>query len=127
MTGVSPTKLNPEGKVHGEILTDISEGMVRILKERYGSGPSQTKTIYDDDLVLCVLRGEFTKVERTLLENGGADIVDQVRSAFQRAMGPEFKSVVETATGRKVIAFMSGNSNETDTMGEMFVLEPRSK
>ncbi|MGK2931610.1 MAG: DUF2294 domain-containing protein [Solirubrobacterales bacterium] len=120
-------KLNPEAKLHGDVVSQISEGLVRLLKEQYGNGPSQTRTIYDDDMVLCVLRGNFTKVEQTLSESGRTDVVDQLRAAFQRAMAPEFKSVVETATGRKVIAFMSGSSIDPDMMGEMFVLEPRSK
>jgi uncharacterized protein YbcI len=119
--------LNPEGKAHGDVVTEISEGMVRLLKEQYGTGPSQTRTIYDDDMVLCVLRGDFTRVEQTLTDSGRSDVVDQLRAAFQRAMAPHFKSVVETATGRKVVSFMSGSSNEPGMMGEIFVLEPRER
>jgi len=123
---MSPQDRNPEGKVHGEVVSEISEGMVRLLKENYGTGPSETKTIYGDDMVLCVMRGGFIKVEQTLNEAGRSEIIDQLRGAFQRVMAPEFKSVVETATGRKVVAFMSGSAHGPDMMGEIFVLEPRS-
>ena len=47
--------------VHGDILTAISEGMVALLKEYYGRGPTQAKTYYQDDLVVCLLRGGFTR------------------------------------------------------------------
>ena len=114
---------NPH-KTHGDILTEISEGMVRIMKKNYGSGPSQTKTTYGDDLVLVVMRGEFTKVERTLSEHGQGHMVAQFRHAFQEAMKSDFCSIVEQATGRKVIGFMSGNQDEPDMLGEIFVLEP---
>ena len=53
-------------KAHGDVLTAISDGMVALLKEYYGVGPTQTKTYYHDDLVVCVLRGGFTRVEQTL-------------------------------------------------------------
>ena len=44
--------------------TAVSDGMVALLKEYYGRGPTQTKTYYHDDLVVCLLRGGFTRVER---------------------------------------------------------------
>jgi uncharacterized protein YbcI len=56
-------------KEHGAVLTAISDGMVALLKEYYGVGPTQTKTYYQDDLVVCVLRGGFTRVERTLFDH----------------------------------------------------------
>ena len=118
---------NPEGKVHGDVLSEISEGMVRILKEHYGTGPSEVKTVYDEDLVLCVLRGGFSRVEQVVHELGRGDDVARFRHAFQTVMEPRFRKVVEDATGRKVIAFMSGNDNEPNMLGEIFVLEPRPR
>ena len=41
-----------------------------LLKEYYGRGPTRTKTYFEDDLVVCLLRGGFTRVEQTLLEGG---------------------------------------------------------
>ena len=55
---------------HGDVLTAISDGMVALLKEFYGRGPTRTKSYYQDDLVVCVLRGGFSRVEQTLLEGG---------------------------------------------------------
>ena len=54
----------------GTALTAISDGMVKLLKEYYGVGPTQAKTYYHDDLVVCLMRGGFTRVEQTLLEGG---------------------------------------------------------
>lgn len=42
---------------HGDVLTAISDGMVALLKEFYGRGPTRAKSYYQDDLVVCVLRG----------------------------------------------------------------------
>jgi uncharacterized protein YbcI len=52
------------------VLTASSEGMVTLLKEYYGRGPTQAKAYYVDDLVVCVLRGGFTRVDQTLLAGG---------------------------------------------------------
>ena len=109
---------------HGEVLTAISDGLVALLKEFYGRGPTQTKTYYHDDLVVCVLRGGFTRVEQTLLAGGrGAAVIEQ-RMAFQEVMRKRFEAVVERATGQPVIGFMSGNQQAPDMICEVFVLSP---
>jgi uncharacterized protein YbcI len=109
---------------HGNVLTAISEGMVALLKEYYGRGPTQAKTYYQDDLVVCLLRGGFTRIEQTLLAGGRGHAVIQQRMEFQEVMRDRFQAVVEHATGRPVIGFMSGNQQSPDLICEVFVLTP---
>jgi uncharacterized protein YbcI len=114
----------PPETQHGDVLTAISDGIVALLKEFYGRGPSRVKSYYFDDLVCCILRGGFTRVEETLLQGGrGAAVIEQ-RTAFQELMRHRFEQVIEDATGRPVIGFMSGNQQEPDMMCEVFVLGP---
>jgi len=121
---MNPGELQPEARTHGDVLTAISDGMVALLKEFYGHGPSRTKSYYADDLVVCVLRGGFSRVEETLLEGGRGDAVIQQRMEFQELMRARFEEVIEQATGRKVIGFMSGNQQHPDMMCEVFILAP---
>ena len=109
---------------HGDVLTEISDGLVGLLKEFYGHGPTRTKSYFQDDLVVCLLRGGFSRVERTLLEGGRGDAVIQQRMDFQEVMRERFVEVVERATGRSVIGFMSGNQQHPDLMCEVFILSP---
>ena len=107
----------------GDVRTQISNGLVALLREYYGRGPERTRTYVSDDLVVCLLRGGFTRVEQTLLESGhGGDVIRQ-RMVFQDVMRHRFEEVVQQATGRKVIGFMSGNQQEPDMICEVFVLE----
>ncbi len=110
--------------VHGDVLTEISDGLVALLKEFYGRGPTRAKTYYEDDLVVCVLRGGFSRVEQTLLEGGRGAVVIQQRLEFQELMRDRFEAVIEDATGRHVIGFMSGNQQHPDMMCEVFILAP---
>lgn len=112
------------GKEHGAVLAEISDGMVALLKEYYGVGPTQTKTYYHDDLVVCVLRGGFTRVEKTLLDGDRGRAVIEQRMAFQEVMRQRFEAVIQSATGRPVIGFMSGNQQEPNMICEVFVLSP---
>jgi uncharacterized protein YbcI len=109
---------------HGDVLTAVSDGMVALLKEYYGRGPTQAKTYYHDDLVVCVMRGGFTRVEQTLLDGGRGDAVIAQRMEFQAVMRERFQAVVEHATGRPVIGSMSGNQQNPDMICEVFVLSP---
>jgi uncharacterized protein YbcI len=109
---------------HGDVLTAVSDGMVALLKEYYGRGPTQAKTYYHDDLIVCVMRGGFTRVEQTLLDGGRGEAVIEQRMAFQEVMRERFTAVIEHATGRPVIGFMSGNQQDPDMIAEVFVLSP---
>jgi uncharacterized protein YbcI len=121
---VSPTDAKTTPPTHGDVLTAISDGVVALLKEFYGRGPTRTKSYYEDDLVVCLLRGGFTRVEQTLLEGGRGPAVIQQRMEFQELMRERFVAVIEDATGRQVIGFMSGNQQHPDIMCEVFILAP---
>ncbi len=108
----------------GHVLTAISEGMVALLKEFYGRGPTRAKSYFQDDLVVCVLRGGFSRVEQTLLDGGRGPAVIRQRMEFQELMRGRFVAVIEDATDRQVIGFMSGNQQHPDIMCEVFILAP---
>jgi uncharacterized protein YbcI len=84
-----------------KLLTAISDGMVALLKEFYGRGPSRAKSYYEDDLVVCLLRGGFSRVEQTLLEGGRGSSVIRQRMEFQELMRERFEAVIAEATGRR--------------------------
>jgi uncharacterized protein YbcI len=121
---VSAREIKSTPRTHGDVLTAISDGMVAVLKEFYGRGPTRAKSYYEDDLVVCVLRGGFSRVEQTLLEGGRGAAVIQQRMEFQELMRERFEAVIERATGRQVIGFMSGNQQHPDMMCEVFILAP---
>jgi uncharacterized protein YbcI len=121
---MSPPDVKTRSRTHGDVLTAISDGVVALLKEFYGRGPTRVKSYYEDDLVVCVLRGGFSRVEQTLLEGGRGPAVIQQRMEFQELMRERFEAVVEHATGRPVIGFMSGNQQHPDMMCEVFILAP---
>jgi uncharacterized protein YbcI len=106
-----------------QALAAISEALVSLHREYYGKGPNKAKTFLMNDTVLCLLHGGFTVVEKTLIDSGRAEAVHDIRHTFQAAMQERFTSVVEDATGRKVVAYMSQVHHEPDISAELFVLE----
>ena len=117
----------PGSSARGEVLANISTGLVRLHSRYYGKGPTKAKTYLVDDTVVCILRGGFTTVERTLIEGGNVEAVYQIRRSFQQAMEDQFTAVVEAAMARKVIAYMSQIHQDPDLAVEIFVLEPSTQ
>jgi uncharacterized protein YbcI len=124
MVGPEGTPASDSPKWQGDVRASISRRIVQLHKEFYGRGPTKAKTYLNDDLVMVLMRGGFTRVEETLLREGRGDSVTQQRMDFQDVMGDRFKQVVEDETGRKVVAMMSGSHQGPDLLAEMFVLEP---
>jgi uncharacterized protein YbcI len=100
----------------------ISTEIVRLQAEYYGKGPTRAKTYIVDDLVVCVLEESFTRAEKTLVDRGEREAVQQIRRRFQQQMADEFIGVVEQATGRKVRTFLSETNLEHDVSVETFLL-----
>jgi uncharacterized protein YbcI len=120
MDGVS----KPHG---GEMLAEISNGLVALHMRYYGKGPDEAKTYSIDDTIVSVLRGGFTTVERTLIDDGRPATVREMREHFQGAMRDEFVSVVQGATGREVSAYMNQIHIDPDLAVEIFMLAPESE
>ncbi len=106
----------------GKVRAVISTEMTRLHREYYGRGPTKARTYIQDDLVAVVLEETFTRVERTLVDRGEVEAIQQIRRRFQQNMAEEFTSLVEQATGRKVKAFLSETNLEADVSVEIFLL-----
>jgi uncharacterized protein YbcI len=109
---------------HGRDLAAISNGLMHLHMRFYGRGPTRAKSYLDDDMVVCVLWNGFTTVEETLIARGEAASVEAFRRSFQSAMEEQFTEVIETATGRAVMAYMSQVHIDPNVAVELFLLAP---
>jgi uncharacterized protein YbcI len=107
---------------HGTTMAAITRRFVSLIKEHYGKGPTSARTYHVDDVVVVLLGGGYTAVERTLLADGQEEVVHAQREAFQEAMRPRFKRVIEEEMRREVVAFMSTVHSDPDYNAELFVL-----
>ena len=110
--------------LHGTLSSEISNGVVGVVREYTGRGPTKARTTITDELVVVVLGETLLKAEKSLIASGQADTVLTTRRKFQSAMGGELVAVVEAALGRRVSAFISNNHVDPDLAVELLVLEP---
>jgi uncharacterized protein YbcI len=109
-------------------MRNLSREMVRLYKEQFGRGPETASSHFvGPDIVLCLLGHSLTPVELTMREMGEQQRLRDIRTMFQHATEDKFRAATEAATGRKVIAFMSGTDIDQDLSCEVFTLAPESE
>lgn len=108
----------------GALLSEISTGIVKLMREHYGRGPIRAKTYVLDDIVVCVLRGSgFTPLEQTMMDSGDGRRVVAMRENFQEMMAVRYRELIERLTDRKVLAFLSQAHVEPDITLEVFFVD----
>jgi uncharacterized protein YbcI len=107
----------------GELLSRISNEMVRAQKEFFGKGPTKAKSYMLDDMLLIVMRGGMTTAEQTMLEFGHQEQVRQYRQLFEDSMTERLTSKMEGLTGRRIINYQSQVMFDPDIVVEMFVFD----
>jgi uncharacterized protein YbcI len=118
---VTPTLTTQQDAEQRPHVAAISREIVQIHAEFYGRGPTKAKTIWRDEIIVCVLEEIFTKAERLMVDHGRFEDVRRHRIAFQDEVRPLFVASVERITARQVKSFLSQVSPD-GTAAEVFVL-----
>jgi uncharacterized protein YbcI len=119
------SEISAERAGEGRLAAAISNKVVRVITDYTGRGPTRARAYIQDDLVSVVVQDTLTKGERSLVQDGRAEVVMTMRKAFQDTMRDDLVAGIEELTGRKVVAFFSANHIGPDAALESFLLAPR--
>ena len=123
MEGVTPER-EREGF---SVQLELSNAMVRIYKEQFGRGPTRARTHFaGPDTIISTLQDSLTPAERNLAKMGEHQRLRDTRMFFHYASESQFRDAVETITGRRVVAFVSGIDTQQDVSCEVFYLAPQA-
>lgn len=107
----------------GELNAAVTSALVGIHTEYLGRGPSTASTFHYGNVLVTLMHDVLTRAERSLMRAGRSDAVSNMRHLFQETMEADFCAAVERLTGRKVVAFISGNQITPDVAAEIFILD----
>jgi uncharacterized protein YbcI len=110
-------------KVGAEIAREISQ----VHADSYGAGVCNIDVQLGERFIALMMDIELTPAERTLVSGGREDSVRISREAYQLAIEPTFRAIVERASGRRVEGFASRTVLEQDApswSAEIFRLSP---
>jgi uncharacterized protein YbcI len=101
----------------------IARGMVKLLSEYTGRGPTRARTTVNTNMVAVVFQDTLTKAETNLVSAGQLDSVHRMRRIFHELMREEAIGVVAEVTGREVVSFLSDVDPEANVSAAVFLLD----
>jgi uncharacterized protein YbcI len=110
-----------EDKTKGQLEAEISVAITQFEKDHLGRGPKEARTFIIQDMVLIRLKGVLTPAEESLAQDeGGAQLIKQIRMRLIESSRPLLKQIIEEKTGAKVGTIHTDIS--TNTGERVFVL-----
>jgi uncharacterized protein YbcI len=103
------------------VLDSISREIGEIHARGHGRAPAAVKTMWHEDVVVCVLDGVLTEGECEQVERGRFEWMRAERLARHEPLAPTFRAAIEALTGRPVRAQMTEVGPE-DVAFEVFIL-----
>lgn len=114
-------------KTLGEIEAAVCAGITRFEQEYMGRGPKEIRTHLIGDLLVVRLQGVLTAAEQQLVKSQlpekGRDLLKQVRTHIIETARPFMESLVQEATGSKVVSLHHDISTATGEEIVLFTLE----
>jgi uncharacterized protein YbcI len=107
----------------GELNAAVTSALVGIHNRYLGRGPRTASTLHHGNVLVTLMYDVLTHAEKSLTRSGQISAVNHIRHLFQEAMEADFREAVERLTGRKVLAFISGDHIDPDVAAELFILD----
>ena len=107
----------------GELNAAVTSALVGIHHRYLGRGPETATTFHYGNILVTLMHEGLTHAEKSLIRSDQVDAVNHIRHLFQETMAADLRDAVERLTGRKVVAFISGNHLDPDVAAELFILD----
>ena len=98
--------------------------MVSLRKERTGRGPPKAHARIFDNCVICYSGEWMTTAEKTLRDTGKEEVIEQMRRSIREALSEDAVQMVESATNRRVITYLTDYDIERNVIVDLFVFDP---
>jgi uncharacterized protein YbcI len=105
------------------VTQELANGMVHWYQQRFGRGPTQAKAYVEEEYVLVVLGGVQSQAEETLVEQGDAQAVVNLRRAIREGHKQALCELVAELTGRRVKTMLSDHNPYENTSAMVFLFE----
>jgi uncharacterized protein YbcI len=102
---------------------EIVREMVQLYSRKLGRGPTKARIIANTNAVLVIFEDGLTKAEQTLVGAGEVDQVMENRQRISEAMRLESTAIIESLTGRTVMAYLTGLDAGANVSATVFLLD----
>jgi len=103
-----------DAKTKGQLEAEISALITQFEKDHLGRGPKEARTFIVQDMLLIRLKGVLTPAEEKLArDEGGAQLIKQIRMRLIESSRVELEAVLEEKTGTRVTTLHTDISTKT--------------
>jgi len=102
----------------------ICNAITGALKRSSGKGPTKVKTHSTQDQVEIVVEDMLTALERTLVQDGHEQLVNEARQLLTARVANECRATIEQATGRRVVGWQTDVNPGADLSFTLIQLQP---
>jgi uncharacterized protein YbcI len=118
-----------QGRTKGQIEAEVTQGLIRFMRERMGRGPGDIRTRIVQDMVIVRMANVLTPAERALAQTGNVELLKQLLSRLLESGRPELDCLLREATGYGIASMYTDLCVEREERLIVFVLtgnmEPR--
>jgi uncharacterized protein YbcI len=105
----------------------IANGIAHLMCDQWGKGPTRARAHLEGDVAFCVLEAPLTRTEHTLLAAGDERSARELRVTLCDLATELFASVVQSASGRRVLSCAAQVTFDPEAVFLFFALEPDSQ
>jgi uncharacterized protein YbcI len=87
----------------GQLQRSLSQQFQRLYRQQLNHCPGKITCQVIDDKVMLVIEDSVTKPEQVLVENGEAELAEQVREDLFTALKPQIIELIESTLGCEVV------------------------
>jgi uncharacterized protein YbcI len=107
----------------GELNAAIARSVAQIYRAVRGRGPTKARAWFRGDVVVVILEGVCTPMERSLAARGRSEELSKLRRDLHAAMEGRLNDAVAALTGSGVRVVLGDSSDDPDVAVEVFVLD----
>lgn len=109
-------------KTKGQLEAEISIAVTKFEKEYIGRGPKEAKSFIMEDMIVIRLKGVLTPAEEKLAkEDGGAQLIKQMRTRLIESSQHLLREIVESITGQKISGLLTDINPQTGERVFVFI------
>ncbi|MBE9136677.1 DUF2294 domain-containing protein [Nodosilinea sp. LEGE 07088] len=106
----------------GQLQRNLSQQFQRLYREQLGHAPGKITCQILEEKLLLIVEKSVTKPEQLLIEEGQAELAEQVRDDLATALRPQIIDLVETTLARQVEDILTDSTLATGRTSIVVIL-----
>lgn len=106
----------------GQLQRNLAQQFQRLYREQLNHSPGKITCQIIEEKLLLVIEDSVTKPEQLLVDDGQAELAEQIREDLTTALRPQIIELIETTLGREVVDILTDATLATGRTSVVIIL-----